>query len=179
MQPFATSHDVIIAGAGPVGLFLACELRLAGVTVLVLERAPDPHSQLKGLPFGLRGLSVPTVESLARRDLLGPLAERAAAHDARAAAHWMQQQRRPAGHFAGIQFFHDQVDTARWAYRLPGAVGSIAANMASIEAVFCERAEALGGYPARPWRRDSQRLRHRRDRMYRRHELCLPLAGRL
>ncbi len=32
-------HDVVIAGAGPVGLFLACELRLAGVSVLVLEQA--------------------------------------------------------------------------------------------------------------------------------------------
>ncbi len=143
MQPFATSHDVIIAGAGPVGLFLACELRLAGVTVLVLERAPDPHSQLKGLPFGLRGLSVPTVESLARRDLLGPLEQRAAAQDTRAAAHWTQHQRRPAGHFAGIQFFHDQINAARWTYRLPGG-GTIAADMASIEAVFCERAEMLG-----------------------------------
>ena len=30
-------HDVLIAGAGPVGLFLACELRLAGISVLVLE----------------------------------------------------------------------------------------------------------------------------------------------
>ena len=30
------THDVLIAGAGPVGLFLACELRLAGASVLVL-----------------------------------------------------------------------------------------------------------------------------------------------
>ena len=29
-------YDVVIAGAGPVGLLLACELRLAGVSVLVL-----------------------------------------------------------------------------------------------------------------------------------------------
>ncbi|MBV9813509.1 MAG: FAD-dependent monooxygenase, partial [Acetobacteraceae bacterium] len=144
MQPLDISYDVIIAGAGPVGLFLACELRLAGVSVLVLERAPDPHSQLKGLPLGLRGLSVPTIESLDRRDLLGQLEERTASKDTQAAAHWMQQQRRPAGHFAGIQFFQDQVDAAHWTYRLPGPVGSVAANMASIEAVFCERAEALG-----------------------------------
>ena len=33
--------DVIIAGGGPVGLLLACELRLAEVGVVVLERTPD------------------------------------------------------------------------------------------------------------------------------------------
>jgi len=35
-------YDVIIAGAGPVGLFLACELRLAKLSVRVLEQAEDP-----------------------------------------------------------------------------------------------------------------------------------------
>jgi hypothetical protein len=30
----------------------------------------------------------------------------------------MRQQRRPAGHFAGIQFFHDKIDKATWRYRL-------------------------------------------------------------
>nr|WP_285288959.1 FAD-dependent monooxygenase [Alloacidobacterium dinghuense] len=30
-------YDVVIVGGGPVALFLSCELRLAGVTVLVLE----------------------------------------------------------------------------------------------------------------------------------------------
>jgi 2-polyprenyl-6-methoxyphenol hydroxylase-like FAD-dependent oxidoreductase len=32
-------YDVVIAGGGPVGLFLACELRLADLSVLVLEQA--------------------------------------------------------------------------------------------------------------------------------------------
>jgi 2-polyprenyl-6-methoxyphenol hydroxylase-like FAD-dependent oxidoreductase len=32
--------DIIIVGRGPVGLFLACELRHQGVSVLVLERCP-------------------------------------------------------------------------------------------------------------------------------------------
>lgn len=137
-------YDVIIAGAGPVGLFLACELRLAGASVLVLEKTSDPYSPLKGLPFGLRGLSVPTIESLDRRGLLDDLTERSASKETPAAAHWMQQKRRPGGHFAGIQFFHDQINTTRWPYRLPGPVGSIAADMASIEAVSSLRAGTLG-----------------------------------
>lgn len=142
--PDPVSHDVIIAGAGPVGLFLACELRLAGVPVLVLEQAATPFSPLKGPPFGLRGLSVPTIESFDRRDLLDEIKAGMPGREAPAAAHWMQQARRPAGHFAGIQFFHDQVDTARWPYRLPGAIGSIAADMAHIESVLATRAAAFG-----------------------------------
>ena len=138
------TYDVVIAGAGPVGLFLACELRLGGCSVLVLEQARDPQSPLKELPFGLRGLSVPTIESLDRRDLLNVLKGRAADRNTSATAHWMQQQRRPGGHFAGIQFFHDQIDSAKWPYRLPGLVSTIAADMASIEAVLTDRAAASG-----------------------------------
>lgn len=143
-HPDTFLHDVIIAGAGPVGLFLACELRLAGCSVLVLEKAQDPHSPLKSLPFGLRGLSVPSIEGLDRRDLLNDLRRRAAGRDTPAAAHWMQQQRRPGGHFAGIPFFHDQIDSTQWRYRAPGPIGSLAADMASIEAVFAVRAGTLG-----------------------------------
>lgn len=110
----------------------------------MLEKAQELHSALKGLPFGLRGLSVPTIESFDRRDLLNDLKARAASRDTPAAAHWMQQQRRPGGHFAGIQFFHDQIDSTQWPYRLPGPIGSIAADMASIEAVLAIRAETLG-----------------------------------
>lgn len=137
-----TIHDVLIAGAGPVGLFLACELRLAGCSVLVLERAPDPRSPLKVLPFGLRGLSVASAETLDRRGLLDAI--QAAKGGTPAAPHWARQQRRPGGHFAGIPFFHDEVDSARWAYRHPGPVDTLAVEMASIEAILASRATALG-----------------------------------
>src|SRR5580658_829962 len=124
-------YDVVIAGAGPVGLFLACELRLANLAVLVLEQAGDPRSPLKRLPFGMRGLSVPTVEAFYRRGLLDDLA---ASQPSRSrgspAPHWMQQERRPAGHFAGIQFFHDKIDTSKWPYRLPSpAAATMAVTM--------------------------------------------------
>lgn len=38
---------VVIAGAGPNGLMLACELALAGVTPVVLDRLPGPSSEPK------------------------------------------------------------------------------------------------------------------------------------
>src|SRR4051794_28685751 len=113
MHNFST-YDVVIAGAGPVGLFLACELHLGGASVLVLEQANDPGSPLKDLPFGLRGLSVPTVEALLRRGILDaiseapPARERSGEHVSSDPAHWTQQVRRPGGHFAGIQFFYDK-----------------------------------------------------------------------
>lgn len=142
--PHTHSHHVLIAGAGPVGLFLACELRLAGCTVLVLEQMREPRTPLKELPFGLRGLTVPTIESLDRRGLLDALKERSADRNGPASAHWMQQARRPAGHFAGIQFFHDQIDSGQWPYRLPGGVSNLAKDMASIESVLAARAGELG-----------------------------------
>jgi 2-polyprenyl-6-methoxyphenol hydroxylase-like FAD-dependent oxidoreductase len=137
-------HDVLIAGAGPVGLFLACELGLAGCSVLVIEQAPDQSTPLKRAPFGLRGLSVATLESFDRRDLLAPLQARLPAREIASAAPWMRQARRPGGHFAGIDFFLDQIDQQQWSGRLPHSEGPIAADLASIEAVLVERAAALG-----------------------------------
>ncbi|UGY04036.1 FAD-dependent monooxygenase [Bradyrhizobium quebecense] len=143
-------HDVIIAGAGPVGLLLACELRLAKLSVLVLEQTADPRSPLKRLPFGMRGLSAPTIEALYRRGMLDDIAAPQRAKDgsgsnASNGAHWMQQPRRPAGHFAGIQFYHDDIDSSKWSYRLPGPAGtSMAVDMESLESALAARAIAMG-----------------------------------
>ncbi|RXT53595.1 FAD-dependent monooxygenase [Bradyrhizobium betae] len=148
MQTRSTNpYDVVIAGAGPVGLFLACELRLAGLSVLVLEQAEDPHSPLKQLPFGLRGLSIPTTEAFHRRGLLDDIvaAQHAKSGAIKSAAHWMQQTRRPAGHFAGIQFYQDDVDAAKSPYRLPTpADGNFAVDMETLETVLVARASDLG-----------------------------------
>jgi len=142
-------YDAIIAGAGPVGLFLACELRLAGVSVLVLEQARDPQSPLKPLPFGMRGLSASTLEAFHRRGLLDAVIELQRANDAagatQASAHWSQPQRRPAGHFAGIPFFAEDIDETRWPYRLPGpARVNLAVDMQSLESLLAARATAIG-----------------------------------
>jgi 2-polyprenyl-6-methoxyphenol hydroxylase-like FAD-dependent oxidoreductase len=111
-QESRNDYDVVIAGGGPVGSFLACELQLAGVSVLLLERMEDPHSPLKAGWMGMRGLNFPSVEAFYRRGLL---------EDVRAnALGWMSAGSNPgmeirssattasalaprfAGHFAGI-----------------------------------------------------------------------------
>ena len=52
--------DVVIAGAGPTGLMLACELQLAGVRPVVLERLTEPIGLSKAL--ALVGRSVDTLD---------------------------------------------------------------------------------------------------------------------
>lgn len=142
--PIPEYHDVLIAGAGPVGLFLACELALAGCSVLVIEQASDAATALKRAPFGLRGLSVATVESFDRRGLLARLKARIPDQEIAAAAPWMKEERRPGGHFAGIDFFLDQIDHSQWPCRLPHSASPMAADLASIDAVLTDRAEELG-----------------------------------
>src|ERR1700761_832246 len=49
---------VIIVGAGPAGLMLAGELRLAGTDVIVLERLAQPTGESRGLGFTARTMEV-------------------------------------------------------------------------------------------------------------------------
>jgi 2-polyprenyl-6-methoxyphenol hydroxylase-like FAD-dependent oxidoreductase len=136
-------HDVIISGAGPVGLFLACELALANCSVLILEKAEDPHSPLKQLPFGIRGLSAPTIEALYRRGLLSELEVHKRLKNPHSNA--VQGPRRQAGHFAGIPFHEGNIDTSQWKYRLPGSTDtSLISEMEELETVLARRAASLG-----------------------------------
>lgn len=138
-----TIHDVIIAGAGPVGLFLACELALANCSVLVLEKTDDPHSPLKRAPFGIRGLSAPTIEALYRRGLLKNLELHK--HLKNPHQNAKQGPRRQVGHFAGIPFHEGDIDASQWKYRLPGSTdASLISEMEELEAILTRRAEALG-----------------------------------
>lgn len=128
-------YDVIIAGAGPVGLFLACELRLAKRSVRVLEQREDPHSPLKRLPFGRRGLWVTSIEAFYRRGLLEPIASMVSG----------SQRRGPAGHFAGIPFDSSHIDSSRWTYRLPGPADTqVGVETEHLERVLAAHALALG-----------------------------------
>ncbi|WP_433557573.1 FAD-dependent monooxygenase [Pseudonocardia xinjiangensis] len=56
--------DVLIVGAGPAGLLLACELGIAGVDTVVLERHPQRPAFCRGFNLNTRALDL-----LARRGL--------------------------------------------------------------------------------------------------------------
>jgi 2-polyprenyl-6-methoxyphenol hydroxylase-like FAD-dependent oxidoreductase len=149
-QEDASVYDVIIAGAGPVGLFLACELRLAKLSVLVLEQFEDPGSPLKRLPFGMRGLWGPSIEAFYRRGLLEPIASqpRASGGPGQPSPGSMASgagRRGPAGHFGGIQFDHANIDASRWTYRLPGpAEMQLGSELEHLERVLAAHALSLG-----------------------------------
>jgi 2-polyprenyl-6-methoxyphenol hydroxylase-like FAD-dependent oxidoreductase len=146
----AMVYDVIIAGAGPVGLFLACELRLARLSVLVFEQLEDPRSPLKRLPFGLRGLWGPSIDALYRRGLLEQVAaqpndEKAAGLPRPSSIASASHQGGAGGHFAGIQFDYLNVDPSRWTYRLAGPADvQLGAEMEHLERVLSTHALAVG-----------------------------------
>ncbi|MBT0773417.1 FAD-dependent monooxygenase [Kineosporia sp. J2-2] len=62
--------EVVIVGAGPAGLFLAGELRLAGISVIVVEKLHEPTGESRGLGFTAR-----TLEVFGQRGLLSRLGE--------------------------------------------------------------------------------------------------------
>ncbi|WP_406503577.1 FAD-dependent monooxygenase [Streptomyces sp. NBC_00212] len=140
-------HDVVIVGAGPVGLFLACELGLAGCSVLVLEREPEPCSPVKAKPFGMRGLSVASVESFYRRGMLHRLRTASGAGDDFGAGHDGHEPTslRGVGHFAGMVLDPAQVDVAALPYRLPSpAMDGMLTYLDAVESLLSERAAKLG-----------------------------------
>jgi 3-(3-hydroxy-phenyl)propionate hydroxylase len=110
-------ESVIIAGGGPTGLMLACELRLAGVDVLVLERLAEPSGESRA-----GGIHARTMEVLDQRGMLEPfLAE----------GRVLQ-----AGHFAGLRLDFSGFDT-RHPYLL-------AILQRRVERLLEEHARALG-----------------------------------
>ncbi|MET9608677.1 SDR family oxidoreductase [Streptomyces sp. NPDC006512] len=79
-----TDTQVIVVGAGPVGLLLAGELRLAGADVVVLDKLTAPTTESRASTLHAR-----TMEILDTRGLLDALGD--VPND-------------PAGHFGGIPF---------------------------------------------------------------------------
>lgn len=141
-------HDVVIAGAGPVGLFLANELALSGCSVLVLEWDQDPNPPLKAFPLGLRGLNAGSAETFYRRGLLEAMAK-ASGVDAEKVGADPEATEAPVprepSHFAGITLDAADIDTAALPFRLPSpAMEGFMTSLEAVATVLAEQASALG-----------------------------------
>jgi len=146
---FSADADVVVAGGGPVGLMLACELGLAGARVTVLER-------LTGIDPTIKAGSVNSAaaEAFYRRGLLPALIEEE--RRTRELMLSFLRQRYPqagglaapakvAGHFAGIMLNAERIDGADpdFADRGPAASGALVPQQA-LEALLEQRAAELG-----------------------------------
>ncbi|GAB2738406.1 FAD-dependent monooxygenase [Kitasatospora kifunensis] len=108
---------VMIAGAGPTGLMLACELRLAGVEVVIVDRLPGRTGQSRA-----GGMHPRSMEVLDQRGLLAPFLAAG--------------QPRQFGHFSGLR-----MDFSGLATRYPH---SLMILQASVERLLEERLTELG-----------------------------------
>jgi 2-polyprenyl-6-methoxyphenol hydroxylase-like FAD-dependent oxidoreductase len=136
-------HDVVIAGAGPVGLMLACELGLAGCSVLLLERDPEPASPWKSPPLGMRGLSAGSMEAFYRRGLLPAVLSASGVEDYPGPD--APTRPRAVGHFAGLVLDPAGLDESTMSFRLPSpALEGILTYLEPVESVLAERAVKLG-----------------------------------
>lgn len=142
---FATNsrYDVLVAGAGPIGLMLAIELRLAGVHVLVVERRTEPDPIVKA-----EGINTASIEALDRRGLL-PAVEAVVQRlfpeppktPGVARGHYAPF----AGHFGGIQVPAGPVDRDDPLLRNRGQAGwYLQIPQVELERVLGQRARELG-----------------------------------
>jgi 2-polyprenyl-6-methoxyphenol hydroxylase-like FAD-dependent oxidoreductase len=144
------SYDVVVAGAGPVGLMVACELALRGTTVLVVERLTEPDLTIKA-----GSITVPTAEAFDRRGLMPELlgAQERSLEQMRqfmrarmpaGAADQMPARPRFAGHFGGIMLDGSRIDPADpWlgGHGMAATISLVA--QPEIERILAERAAAL------------------------------------
>ncbi|MFI5728522.1 FAD-dependent monooxygenase [Kribbella sp. NPDC051587] len=133
-------YDVAIVGAGPVGLFLACELGLQGVSVVVLEREAEPGSAYRVEPLGMRGLMAASLGAFYRRGLLGELLGLDEVPD-------VDEPSEPqgVGHFAGMMIDPARLKVESLQYRLPSpAPEAMMTTLDHVEGILAERAVKYG-----------------------------------
>ncbi len=126
--------DVVVVGAGPVGLLAAIELTLGGVRVLVLERLAAASLAIKALGLGPLGS-----EALQRRGMAAAIADAEAGGFAameRAGTSTRDRASKFSGHFAGLFIRKDAHEEPERRMRFVDQQG--------LEAVLSERARALG-----------------------------------
>ncbi|MFK0289701.1 FAD-dependent monooxygenase [Streptomyces sp. NPDC090442] len=142
--------DVVVAGGGPVGLMLACELALADVSVIVLERLAEVDTTIKA-----GSLNTPSVEALYRRGLLPRLA--AAQRTALEGFGAFVRQRQAAGasltkpvpkfagHFAGIMLRGELLDESDPDFGTSGPAAEVGlVPQEALERILAARAAELG-----------------------------------
>ena len=129
------SVDVVVVGAGPVGLLLAIELAVGGARVLVLERLARMSPAMKAGGLGPLG-----IEALQRRGMAEPIAAaeaRSVAAMAQAGAAMRGRSSKFSGHFAGLSLIRKdaQAEPER---------RSRAVDQQGLEALLADRARSLG-----------------------------------
>ena len=127
--------DVVVVGAGPVGLLTAIELALGGVRVLVLERLAARSLDMKAGGLGPLGL-----EALERRGMASAIAAaeaRSFAAMAQAGAGLRAKGSKYSGHFAGLSLIRK--DAQKEPQRRSRPV-----DQQALEAMLADRAHALG-----------------------------------
>jgi 2-polyprenyl-6-methoxyphenol hydroxylase-like FAD-dependent oxidoreductase len=131
--------DVVVVGAGPVGLLTALELTLGGVRVLVLERLAASSTVTKALGIGTLGS-----EALQRRGMAAAIA--AAEERTHAAIKKLTEQNGPeargrgskiSGHFGGLSLIR------RDAQKEPERRARLV-DQHAVETMLADRVRSLG-----------------------------------
>jgi len=133
------STDVVVVGAGPVGLLTAIELSLGGARVAVLERLAQPSTVIKALGLGPLGC-----EALERRGMAQAVLDA----EARTFAAMQPLAGQPgaatrgrgskfSGHFAGLSLLRKDVQREPQRHAHP-------VDQQGVEVMLAERARELG-----------------------------------